>query len=171
MHNNSGKFITFILAILLSVIIITRINKHTDNFDALADQSLDQTNGYIQITLNLAQEMESQYQLKNIIKQSKGFNSTTEIFQNLILSDPLIKGRKVKHNPDKSLKLNLISQAPTGEYKATFDYKGHQFVVKAGDKLLGRQVKKITAEKVYMNSVTMLFLYDIKGKRLVKKKT
>lgn len=87
-----------------------------------------------------------------------------------MLSDPLVKGKKVQHNTDDNLILTGISQNIEGEYVASFDYQGHIFEVKANDKLLGRSIRKITSEKVYMNSNLMLFLYDINGKKLVKRK-
>ena len=59
----------------------------------------------------------------------------------------LVKGKKVQHNKEDILILTEITQNSEGEFVATFDYEGHQFTVRAGEKLLGRTVRKITAEK------------------------
>jgi len=120
--------------------------------------------------MNLAKEMESQYQLKAISHRSANADSTAGAVQNLLLSDPLVKGRKAQHNNDDNLILVKIIQNNSGEFVAHFEYQGHKFPVKIEEKLLGRSIRKITSEKVYMNSDLMLFLYDLNGKKLVKRK-
>ncbi len=166
---NSLHYKILIAIIFLAGWVIFRAHKHSADYQKIDSASLESANGYVNVFLNLCNELEitlsqwDSYQPDKSAQEAKKGNS-------LILADPLVPIGKVISQPNDPLSLKKIGSDTLNNWYAIFKYGNQFYTVAAGDNLLGRNIVKITEDKVYLSSQMTHFLYHIDGKKLIKRK-
>lgn len=163
-----------VLALLLAAGMSARMYLQKKQFDKTVVEALKTSEGYDREFIDMVNRLEVELATRASFGYTGGKDPMTGKLRTVVRTE--IKPKKVK--PGKPVeeavdpyKLTAIIYDDEGKkYTAIVMMEERSFAVEVGDKVGPRKIYKITSDRIFMESDSLYYYYDISGMKGVKKK-
>jgi hypothetical protein len=171
--NNKTLIIASCFALVLAAVVVVRMNSIKRHFDVTVRESLKTTEGYDEKFINMVNRLEDVLTTRASFGYTGGKDPMTgtnrQVVQNIVpeKTAKAAVAPKIPAEKGDPFKLTAIIGDPAGKRVTAIVMDGERsYSVDPGDVVGGRKISRITGEGVYMETDSLLYYYDIYGKRL-----
>ncbi len=182
MNRQQILMIASVMAVILSIVIITRSISARVHFDRSVNEALKTSEGYDQRFIDMVNRLENILAQRAQFGFGGGTDPMTGTKRMVVQTQAAPAPRTGKARPGAPasvaatatadpVKLTAIIADASGKKITAVVMDGERsFSVDPGDYIAKRRITQITNDGIYMESDTMLYFYDIRGNKVVKKK-
>jgi hypothetical protein len=171
MNKSIIAIIASVLAILLAIGMVVRMNMQKKHFDKIVQEALKTSEGYDQIFIDMVNRLEVELATRASFGYTGGKDPMTGTKRQVVSQLPtlgpgLAASSGAPKEPGDPVKLTAIIADAAGRKITAVVMDGERsYSVEPGDVVANRKITKITNEGIYMETDSLYYFYDIYGKK------